>query len=66
MKISSFLFTVFISNISIIPYVQANDTSGHGSLKEFCIAEEKDTRENCECGQTTADRIMSPQEQPWP
>jgi len=63
MKISSFLFAAFISIVSFVPYVQGNDTSKYESLKEFCIDRKTDSRENCECGQATADKIMSSKEQ---
>ncbi len=57
-------FIVFVClTLSIVSYAYATNTSKYRSLKEFCIAEEKNTRENCECGQSTADTIMSPQEQ---
>ena len=49
--------------LSIVSYANAADTSKYGSLKEFCIAEEKDTPKNCECGQATADKILSSKEQ---
>ena len=49
--------------LSVVPYANATDTSNDKSLKEFCIAEKKDTRENCECGQATADKILSAKEQ---
>ncbi len=39
----------------------ASDTSEYKSLMEFCIA--NDTQNNCECGQATADKIMSSEEQ---
>ena len=63
MKTSSFLFAAIISIVSFIPHVQGNDTSKYESLQEFCIDRNKDTRENCECGQATADKIMSSKEQ---
>ncbi len=57
-------FIVFVClTLSIVSYAYATNTSKYGSLKEFCVAEEKDTRENCECGQATADKILSPKEQ---
>ena len=65
MRIFRYLVVAYTC-LSFISYANANDTSGYGSLKEFCIAEEKDTGENCECGQATANIIMSPQEQAVP
>ena len=43
--------------------VQANDALPYDSLKDFCIASGADTEANCICGQATADRIMSQEEQ---
>ncbi len=60
-KYQSIVMTCLV--LSIVSYAYAKDTTEYGSLKEFCIAEEKDTRENCECGQATADKILSPKEQ---
>lgn len=35
----------------------------YSSLKEFCIATNADTKANCICGQKTADKILSKDEQ---
>ena len=51
---------VLLSNLSM---VQANDNLPYDSLKAYCIASGVDTEANCICGQETADRIMSKEEQ---
>jgi hypothetical protein len=37
--------------------------ASYGSLEDFCVKTGKDTPENCRCGQATADRILSDEEQ---
>jgi hypothetical protein len=61
MRISSIFFTLCVFGFA--PHILANDTSKYEPLKDFCIETKKDTQENCECGQATADKIMSPEEQ---
>ncbi len=41
----------------------ADTSSQYKSLKEYCLASKADTPENCTCGQATADKIMTPEEQ---
>ena len=36
---------------------------GYRSLLDFCLRTQADTPENCQCGQETADRIMTDVEQ---
>ncbi len=45
------------------PYLLAAEPPRYNSLKEFCLASKADTPANCECGQNTANRIMSSEEQ---
>jgi len=59
MRIFYIFFTLCVFGLA--PHILASDTSEYESLKEFCIA--NDTQENCECGQATADKIMSSEEQ---
>lgn len=42
--------------------VHANEPP-YKSLEEFCLATKADTAENCACGQETADRILTDEEQ---
>ena len=37
--------------------------SQYQSLEHFCVTTNADTKENCACGQATADEIMTPEEQ---
>ncbi len=41
----------------------ASDAHQYNSLHDFCIGTQADTEANCKCGQATADRIMSKDEQ---
>ena len=59
MRIFYIFFTLCI--FTFVSYAIASDTSEYKSLMEFCIA--NDTKKNCECGQATADKIMSSEEQ---
>ncbi len=63
MKLLCIWCAIFVGNLSLGTYALGSNISQHDSLQNFCIAEKKDTPENCECGQATANEIMSPKEQ---
>lgn len=52
--------------ISVLLFVTASasaDEPPYASLEAFCLATKVDTPANCKCGQATADRLMSAEEQ---
>ncbi len=50
---------VLLANITTPVLAQES----YSSLEDYCLRTAADTPENCECGQATADRIMSDEEQ---
>ena len=54
---------IFFVGLLTTQRADAADQAQYKSLKDFCVATKKDTPENCQCGQATADRIMSAEEQ---
>ena len=57
-------FISFLSStIFACPKEDAEENEPSNLLKEFCIEAAADTKENCECGQATANEIMSVEEQ---
>ena len=61
-RLMSYTFIACIG-LNAAQFATAGDKPQYESLQEFCVATKKDTPENCECGQATADRIMSAEEQ---
>ena len=59
MKIAKVIGTVAVAAVST---VYATEPS-YDSLEEFCLQTQVDTPANCDCGQATADDIMSDEEQ---
>ena len=56
----SFLFFV---GVQATQPADAADQPQYKSLEDFCVVTKKDTPENCQCGQATADKIMTAEEQ---
>lgn len=41
----------------------AQGSTPYSSLQDFCLKTNADTAENCQCGQETADALLTPEEQ---
>ena len=61
MKKYSLLLTGCI--FAFVSHVIASDEPKYMYIEEYCVETNQDTFENCKCGQATADKIMSSEEQ---